>query len=185
LTTDAQKGGAIASIFVPVGGVVKAAGGAAKAAKGGKAADALGDATNAARGADAAKADAGMDTAKATEGAAAREGMVVKPKALPPISRKISVQKQNRHIKGKKEHDEVKGYLNNVEEAQKVLDAYHSGEATVLGTAKNGHLVIRYDGVTGINVNTKSGYPMQPTNVFLIKGTAHPSIVPTNPNWRP
>jgi hypothetical protein len=88
-------------------------------------------------------------------------------KIVPAISRKISVQKQNRHIKGRKEN-ENKGYLNNVEEAQEILDAYHSGEATVLGTTKNGHTVIRYDGVTGTNVNLGSNYPAQPTNVFMI-----------------
>jgi hypothetical protein len=107
LENDAQKGGAIASIFVPLGGVVKAAGGAAKVGRGAKVvdaatdavkgADAAGDATNAARGveaadtaADAAKgADAGGDAAKtAEEGADAAktreaEGMVVKPKSSP------------------------------------------------------------------------------------------------------
>jgi hypothetical protein len=136
LENDAQKGGAIVSIFVPVGAVVKAVGGAAKVAKGAKVVkgidttadfvkgadtfmdtvkgtDAVGDAFKGAdtfvdtvkgadvggdavksadtiadtvkgadAGGDAAKgADTGADAAKTAEGAAAREGIHVVPKA--------------------------------------------------------------------------------------------------------
>lgn len=76
-------------------------------------------------------------------------------------------------------------YLNSTADAQKVLDAYHSGNATVLGTTSQGHIVVRYGGVTGYNNNVAAGFTNQPTNVFMIKGTSSPSIVPTNPNWSP
>ncbi|MEM8940441.1 MAG: hypothetical protein AAGC64_13970 [Bacteroidota bacterium] len=54
-----------------------------------------------------------------------------------------------------------------------------------LGTSKAGHQVFRYNGVTGTNVNLGAGIPGQPTNVFIIKGTASPSVVPTTPLWTP
>lgn len=59
IKNDAQKGGSIASIFVPLGTIVKAGAGASKIAKGAKAVDAA---------ADTAKAtDVATDTAKATK----------------------------------------------------------------------------------------------------------------------
>jgi len=103
-------------------------------------------------------------------------------KILSKISKRISVQKQARHLAGKAKAGG--GYLNSVEDAQKVLDAVHSGEATYIGTTKAGHQVFRYDGVTGTNVNVGAGITGQPTNVFIIKGTASPSVVPTGPFWQ-
>ena len=67
-------------------------------------------------------------------------------------------------------------------DAQAVLDAYHSGEATVLGQSRAGHVIVRYDQVTGYNNNPRAGYADQPTHIFLIKGASSPSIVPTTPD---
>lgn len=99
---------------------------------------------------------------------------------FPNIKTKIS-QKQLRHIKGRPEY-RGGGYFNTVFDAQAVLDAFHSGAATIIGT-KDGFPVVRYDGVTGTNVNKGAGFPKQPTNIFVIKGTTSPSVVPINPNW--
>jgi len=105
---------------------------------------------------------------------------------FPEIATEVS-QKQLRHIAGRPElaARESGSYLNNKADAQAVLDAYHSGSATILGKSSQGFPVVRVDSVTGTNVNVASGFPNQPTNVFIIKGTTSPSIVPTNPNWKP
>jgi filamentous hemagglutinin len=66
-----------------------------------------------------------------------------------------------------------------------VLDAVHSGKAQLLGSTKTGHQVYKFEGVTGTNVNKGVGITGQPTNVFIIKGTANPSVVPTNPFFKP
>ena len=95
----------------------------------------------------------------------------------------VSVQKQARHLAGTAGRG--KGYLNSIDDAQSVLNAVHSGKATYLGTSKAGYQVFRYNGVTGTNVNLGAGISGQPTNVFMIKGTASPSVVPTNPFWVP
>jgi hypothetical protein len=99
------------------------------------------------------------------------------------LSKTISVQKQARHIVGTAKEGE--GYLNSVKDAQSVLDAVHSGEAAYMGTSKAGHLIYKFDGVTGTNVNLGAGITGQPTNVFMIKGTVNPTVVPTNPFWKP
>lgn len=101
----------------------------------------------------------------------------------PCISTKLS-QKQYRHVEGRPEFGGG-SYLKSFNDGKQVLDAYHAGRTTVLGTTKEGHTVIRYDGVTGYNNNPGAGYVDQPTNVFMIKGTEKPSIVPTSPNWTP
>lgn len=107
-------------------------------------------------------------------------------KKLPTIGKKVS-QKQLRHVKGRKEWtDRGRGsYMNSAEDAQQVLNAVHNGEATVLGTTRQGHLLVRYNGVTGYNNNPAAGYTNQPTNVFLIKGSKSPSVVPTSPSAVP
>lgn len=92
-------------------------------------------------------------------------------------------QKQLRHIGGRVEY-RGRGYLDSLGDAQGVLDAYHGETATILGRTC-GFPVVRLEGITGTNVNLGTGFARQPTNVFIIKGTAKPSIVPTNPNWRP
>jgi len=99
------------------------------------------------------------------------------------LSKIVSVQKQARHLAGTAKQGG--GFLNSVDDAQAVLDAVHSGQATFLGTSKTGHQVFRFNGVTGTNVNLGAGIGGQPTNVFIIKGTVSPSIVPTSPFWKP
>jgi hypothetical protein len=37
--------------------------------------------------------------------------------------------------------------------------------------------------MVGTNVNIGAGITEQPTNVFMIKGTVNPTVVPTNPFW--
>ncbi len=102
------------------------------------------------------------------------------------IGSKIS-QKQLRHIKGHKNWIQRGrgGYLNSTDDAQSVLDALHSGKAKVLGQTKQGHVVVKHDKITGFNNNPSAGFIDQPTNVFIIKGTSKPSVVPTSPLWKP
>jgi hypothetical protein len=105
---------------------------------------------------------------------------------LSSLSKSISRQKQLRHLVGTTENAKNGGgYMNNLQDAQKVLDAVHSGAAQYLGTTKNGHVVVKYIQVTGTNVNKAAGITNQQTNVFMIKGTASPSVVPINPMWTP
>jgi len=99
------------------------------------------------------------------------------------ISKKINPAKQARHLKGAV--NATGSYLNSLKDARLVLDAVHSGKATFLGITKKGHLMYRYQGVTGVNVNIKHGYEAQKTNVFMIKGIKQVSVVPSNPNWKP
>jgi hypothetical protein len=104
---------------------------------------------------------------------------------FPEVAVQVS-QKQFRHIAGRPEHAaRGGGYLNSIDDAQAVLDAYRSGSATILGRHPQGFPVIRVEGITGTNVNIGAGITNQPTNVFMIKGTASPSVVPINPNWKP
>ena len=103
-------------------------------------------------------------------------------KIVQKISKKISL-KQIRHLAGTAKSGG--GYLANAADAQKVLDAIHSGEAIYLGATSQGHHVFRYNGVTGTHVNIGAGITGQPTNVFMVKGTTSPSIVPKSPNWTP
>jgi hypothetical protein len=112
------------------------------------------------------------------EGAASR----LSAADFPEVAEKIS-QKQLRHIAGRKEY-RGGGMLDSVSDAQKVLDAYRAGAAQVLGKSQAGFPVVRFEGVTGINVNLPR-FPSQPTNVFMIKGTSAPSVVPMNPTWTP
>ena len=103
---------------------------------------------------------------------------------LSNISEKIS-NKQLRHIKGRQEWVDrgQGGYLNNMDDAQSVLSATHAGKVEFLGTNTQGFPVVRYNKVTGFNNNPGAGFVDQPTNVFIIKGTTKPSVVPTNPSW--
>ncbi|NHZ45044.1 RHS repeat-associated core domain-containing protein [Massilia aquatica] len=119
----------------------------------------------------------GGSTNTPTEGSA-----VLSAADFPGVARKIS-QKQLRHVVGRKEY-EGGGLMNSVPDAQKVLDAFHDGTAVILGKNPHGFPVIRYDGITGTNVNLPA-FPAQPTNVFIVKGTSKPSIVPTTPGWTP
>jgi hypothetical protein len=103
------------------------------------------------------------------------------PRDFPSISDRIS-QKQLRHVKGRPEHAQRGGgYMESMEDAQKVLDAYHSEQSVILGRSSQGFPIIRVDSVTGTNVNLGAGITAQPTNMFMIKGTASPSVVPVSP----
>ena len=95
-------------------------------------------------------------------------------------------QKQMRHIKDRPEWQQrgQGSYVNSMDDAQTVLNNAKAGTSDVLGTTNNG-VVVRDPSVTGYNNNPGAGYIDQPTNVFIIKGTAKPSVVPTNPNWTP
>ena len=103
------------------------------------------------------------------------------------ISPQIFAGRQRRHVKDTREWNDLgkKGYMDSMEDAQAVLNATRSGEAEILGVTRNGALLVRYPGVTGTNVNVSAGYPAQPTNVFMIKGTTKTSVVPVNPQSTP
>jgi RHS repeat-associated protein len=105
------------------------------------------------------------------------------PVAAPVISQSISAQRQARHILGAQNYSGG-GYLTSPSDAQTVLNQYHSGAAQVIGM-KGNEIVVRSPTVIGYNVNTGSGFASQPTNVFFIKGSTSPSVVPYNPNRTP
>ncbi len=99
------------------------------------------------------------------------------------VSTRVSVQRQGRHVLGNPLH-RGGGYFHTADDAQRVLDDFHSGAAQVLGV-KGNDIVVRAPGISGVNVNRASGHPRQVTNVFFIKGTRSPSVVPFNPRWKP
>lgn len=103
---------------------------------------------------------------------------------LPAISMRLSMQRQGRHLAGHRDYNGG-GYVNSLDDARQVLTDYHNGDAVVLGRTAHGDIVVRTNSVTGYNNNVGAGYLDQPTNVFIIKGTSSPSVVPTNPNWHP
>ncbi|MDW3221266.1 MAG: hypothetical protein R8F63_21875 [Acidimicrobiales bacterium] len=94
---------------------------------------------------------------------------------LEALTAQISRQKQLRHLHPTVEHG---GYFLDSVDAQRVLDAVHDGSAEILGRRRAGHIVVRVEDVLGTHV---SGDRVLTTDVFLIKGTARPSVVPTNP----
>lgn len=96
------------------------------------------------------------------------------------VSVPLSVQKQMRHVAG--ESYRHGGYFTSVDDAKQVYEAFLSGRYEPLGFS-NGNLVIRVPEVSAMNVNRNAGFVDQPTNVFFIKGSTSPSIVPANPNW--
>jgi len=96
----------------------------------------------------------------------------------------VSPQKQGRHVLDAPEY-RGGSYFDSGTDAQRVLDDFHSGDATILGLKSNNDIVVRADNVTGFNHNPGAGFPNQPTNVFFIKGTSSPSVVPYNPTWQP
>lgn len=99
------------------------------------------------------------------------------------VNTSISAQRQERHVLGARRY-EGSSYFNSADDAQRVLDEFHSGVAEVLGI-KGNDIVVRTPNVLGVNVNARAGYPRQVTNVFFIKGTSSPSVVPHNPAWAP
>ncbi|MFJ2831831.1 polymorphic toxin type 50 domain-containing protein [Streptomyces sp. NPDC087263] len=100
---------------------------------------------------------------------------------LPQVKSSISKQKQDRHILGGNGY-KGGGYFNSHGDAQAVLDAYHSGAAEVMGITKTGNIQIRVRSVVGYDNNPAMNRLGVPTNIFMIKGTKSPSIVPMNPN---
>ena len=99
------------------------------------------------------------------------------------VATRISIQKQRRHVLG---NDWKRGgYFVDPDDARTVLDEFHNGTAEVLGVTSKGHIAVRSRTVTGYNHNPSAGYLNQPTDVFFIKGTGHPSVVPYNPQWTP
>jgi hypothetical protein len=122
-----------------------------------------------------------MATVGATLGGAVSKGLTRND--FPAVAEQVS-QKQLRHIEGRPEY-RGGGFLSSIEDAQAVLNAYTSGSATVLGKNQQGFPIVRVDSITGTNVNQRAGITNQPTNIFMIKGTASPSVVPMNPNWSP
>jgi RHS repeat-associated protein len=91
-------------------------------------------------------------------------------------------QKQLRHVRGTPQY-RGGGVMDSIDDAQAVLSAFRNGDAVILGYNRQGFPVVRYEGVTGTNINLGAGITGQPTNVFIIKGTTSPSVVPTNPMW--
>ncbi len=96
----------------------------------------------------------------------------------------ISTQRQARHVQSSSLYNDG-GYFRSGSDAQQVLNDFHSGLAEVLGVTRSGNIVVRTRSVQGFNNNPGAGYVDQATNVFFIKGTKSPSVVPANPNWTP
>lgn len=99
------------------------------------------------------------------------------------VSTRVSRQRQGRHVLGDRNYNGG-SYFNSADDAQGVLDAFHGGAAEVLGV-KGNDIVVRVPGITGFNHNPGAGFPNQLTNVFFIKGSTSPSVVPYNPVWTP
>jgi Bacterial toxin 50/LysM domain len=109
---------------------------------------------------------------------------------FPGVGTKISKQVQDRHILGTNEYAKrsngTGSYFKTQNDAQAVLDAFHSGAGTILGKGTNNAPIIKVDTVTGFNNNPGAGFLDQPTNVFMIKGTTGKvSVVPMSPAWKP
>jgi hypothetical protein len=123
----------------------------------------------------------------AATGGGMLRGRVVQParyeKFNTSVDSYINMGKQERHIFGGAGNID-KGYFRDPSDAQEVLNAYQRGATTVLGRGSDGGHIVRYDGITGYNVNKKAGFFDQPTNVFWIKGTASPSVVPKPPTFK-
>jgi uncharacterized protein RhaS with RHS repeats len=95
-------------------------------------------------------------------------------------AKNLSRQSQGYHLQGNRLYSRG-GYFSSMEDAQEVYDAFKAGNAQYLGRNNSGMPIINYPGVTGTNSSPGAGYPAQPTNTFIIKGTSSPSVVPTVP----
>jgi len=81
--------------------------------------------------------------------------------------------------------EEGKSYVESLEDAQAVVDAYHDGSAEVLRVdPKNQTVVVRVPGVRGtwVSTNHPAGLPdiANPSDVFSIRGK-NPKVFPINP----
>ncbi|WP_405883062.1 polymorphic toxin type 50 domain-containing protein [Streptomyces sp. NBC_01136] len=99
---------------------------------------------------------------------------------MPKVNSTISRQKQDRHILGGNGY-RGGGYFNSHADAQAVLDAYQAGTAEIMGITKTGNIQIRVPSVVGYDNNPGMNRFGVPTNIFMIKGTKSPSVVPMNP----
>ena len=109
---------------------------------------------------------------KGTGGVSTQTGTVV-------YSPNVSQQKQMRHIQGTVLAN--KSYLNSLDDAQNVLDAYNSGNHRLISeNAKQSTVVIEVKGITGryINTGNPNGLPdvNKPTNIFMIQSSGSPKI---------
>jgi len=100
---------------------------------------------------------------------------------------KVSVQKQARHLKGTAGYN--KGYLDSFDDAQKVLDAFNSGNYKLLQDIPGRSSVkIQVEGVFGTYVNqgNPNGLPdvFLKTSNFMIQSLKSPKVVPINPNFK-
>lgn len=109
---------------------------------------------------------------------------------LAQISNRLSIQKQARHIFDTAEYKRriatpqgVVSYFQSQADADTVWKAFKNGDAKVLGFKPNGDIVIRVKGAKGMWFHRTSAPTGVSTDVFFIKGTAHPSIVPYDPNF--
>ncbi len=92
-------------------------------------------------------------------------------------------QKQMRHVAVAKSIEGVDTWTI-IDDAQIVLNSFNSGAVNILGKSKQGFPIVKAGGMIGINVsNVASGTYKQAANIFMIKGTKSPSVVPMNPNW--
>ena len=121
----------------------------------------------------------------ATQWRAVGTGTIGESSFIPiQFARRVSGQKQARHIFGTAPSD--RSYFNFIEEAQSVLDAFHSGNYRLISfNARQNNVVIQVEGITGryVNKGNPNGLPdiNMPTNVFMIKSSKNPAVVPVNP----
>ena len=95
--------------------------------------------------------------------------------------------KMGRHIFGHPDFIPGKSYFNNIGDAEKVLNAYHSGDVTVLRVINENTVEFQYTGVDGFFHNLpmiRDGKAPEATNIFRIEGTNQAKIVPLNPQTK-
>ncbi len=126
---------------------------------------------------------------KASVGAFKPKKIISKIEASNPsidlqIGRTVSIQKMKTH-----KHLEMnvptntivtKGTMHSIEDAQRVLNAYHSGTATVLKVVNKNEIVVKYEKVSG-TFRVKDGTISGESNIFTIKGKKTVTVHPENP----
>ena len=93
-----------------------------------------------------------------------------------------STQKQARHINGPNYRHG--GYFDDAADAQKALDEFHDGTATVLGvhgTGNNPFVVVRSPNVRGVDHNPPVGLPPPADRHLLHQGQLEPERRPCDP----